>query len=112
MSGYRPQVGDVVRRPNWPDDWAEEVTAVDDTHFISADDEDPSERCLRKLSGEWIKVEPKPEIEDRWINWGARGPIAAHRSRATADRYADALRLFVLHVGMRDDEYFAEIEPS
>jgi hypothetical protein len=110
MSGYRPQVGDLVKRPHWTDDAAETVTAVGAERFLGVNQLRGYEESWL-MDDEWIKREPKPEIEDRWLNWYATGPIE-RRSRKEADHYAGDLRLFVVHVGMRDGDYFAEIEPA
>jgi hypothetical protein len=110
MSGYRPQVGDLMKRPHWTDDAAETVTAVGAERFLGVNQLRGCEESWL-LGDEWVKVEPKPEIEDLWLNWYEDGP-SIHRSRASADDGSATGRLFVVHVGMRDGDYFAEIEPA
>jgi hypothetical protein len=107
---YRPQVGDVVAP--WPGEDAGErltVTATDSTHFIGRDVR--GVRCVRALDRDWVKVESRTPINACWLNWYKFGKGGAYRTRREADDNANTGRLFVVHVGMRDGECFAEIEP-
>lgn len=71
MSGYRPEVGDIVTAPLMG--YNIRVTAVGEEYLlaksctpIEGDDDDESFWKIDDVGWEWIKVEPSRPLPERW----------------------------------------------
>lgn len=93
---YRPQVGDMVREASWTSP-AVEVMYVGTNLFVGNDG--TYEDCW-PLDNDWIKVEPKVPLPDRWVNvWNDGLGASSNSTKEDADLFFHhGHRIAVIHI--------------
>jgi len=100
-AAYVPQVGDAVRHEAWDSgSEAVDITAVGVRRFLAAV---RGVESTYVIDEGWSKVETPTPLPERWINVYPNGHVAAHNKKATADHFALADRIILLHVWTDDD---------
>ena len=107
---YVPQVGDTVRHEFWQENDTAQVRGLSERSMLLQRSNATTETAWAR-GPRWIKVETPTPLPERWINVYLNGHTAAHDKKATAEHFALANRLVILHVWTDiDGNDHAEIE--